>query len=148
MRALTSLLSALCAALAITASAAAQSAASIAVAADADLIAVFSEHVERQLLRVRFDPSTGKVAFTEFGPPGIETFAVGPNGGFVVYAVELPDDFDKPTPHVALLDAAGRPIGKPVASPIGRILGLAVSPKGDWVAASGERGWIARCAAS
>ncbi|MGD9882940.1 MAG: hypothetical protein AB7F22_24710 [Reyranella sp.] len=143
MRSLTCLLMFLLGALALaTASAVAQSVASIAVAAESDLIAVFSEHVEHRLLRVRFDRSAGTVAVTPFGPPGIETFGAGPDGAFVVHAVDLPDDFDNPAPHVALLDASGQPTGKPVASPLGKIPGLVVSPTGDRVAASGEHGWI------
>src|SRR5882757_4900893 len=90
MRAFTSLLSSLFAVLVIVTSAAAQSAGSIAVAADDDCIAVYSEHVERRLLRVHFDQAAGKAAFSPFGPTGIETFAVAPKGAFVVYAA-IPD---------------------------------------------------------
>lgn len=46
------------------------------------------------------------------------------------------------TPHLFLLDVAGKPVGKPVPSPIGAVAELAVSPKGDLVAASSDRGWI------
>ena len=141
MRALASLLSSVLALLVIVTSAAAQSAASIAVAADDNCVAVYSEHVERRLLRVHFDQAARKVAFSPFGPTGIETFAVAPKGAFVVYTA-IPDGAFERTPHLLLLDAAGQPMGKPVPSPIGAIAGLAVSPKGDWVAASSERGWI------
>lgn len=138
MRPLLSLLLSLLGILALVTSAAAQS---IAVAAEANTIAVYSDHVERRLLRVHFDAAAGKVAFAPFGPPGIETFAVGPRGAFAVYA-GLPDSEREQTPHLFLLDAAGAPMGKPVASPIGAVLSLAISPTGDWVAASSERGWI------
>lgn len=137
MRALVSLLLTL-GALMIAASAAAQS---VAVAADDNSIAVYSDYYERGLLRVHFDPAAGKVAFSPFGPPGIETFAVAPKGAFVVYAGIPGGEYER-TPHLFLLDAAGRPQGKPVPSPIGAVAGLAVSPKGDRVAASSEKGWI------
>ncbi len=141
MRLLTCLLSALFGALAITASAWAQSAASIAVAADDDCIAVYSGRVEQRLLRAHFDQAAGKVAFSPFGPPGVEAFAVAPKGAFVVYAA-VPGGFFERTRHLVLLDAAGRPVGEPIPSPIGAVAQLAVSPKGDRVAASSERGWI------
>jgi hypothetical protein len=141
MRSLTCLLSALFGVLAIVASAWAQPAASIAVAADDDCIAVYSGDVERRLLRLRFDEAAGKVAFSLFGPPGVETFAVAPEGAFVVYAAIPTGDFER-TPHLFLLDSLGRPQGKPVPSPIGAVAALAVSPRGDWIAASSERGWI------
>src|SRR5258708_2464910 len=141
MRVLASLLASLFGVLVIVSSAAAQSAGSIAVAADDDCIAVYSEDVERRLLRVHFDQAAGKVAFSPFGPIGIETFAVAPKGAFVVYAA-IPDGEPERTPHLFVLGAAGQPAGTPVPSPIGAVAGLAVSPRGDWVAASSERGWI------
>lgn len=141
MRSLTCLLSTLFGILAIAASAWAQPATSIAVAADDDCIAVYSGDVERRLLRLQFDEAAGKVAFSLFGPPGVETFAVAPKGAFVVYAAIPTGDFER-TPHLFLLDALGRPQGKPVPSPVGAVAALAVSPKGDWIAASSERGWI------
>lgn len=122
----------------MAASAAAQS---IAVADDDSSIAVFSQHVERRLLRVHFDQVAGKVTFSPFGPPGVATFAVAPKGAFVVYA-GIPGSGFEPTPHLFLLDSAGKPMGEPVPSPIGEVLELAVSPKGDVVAASSDRGWI------
>jgi WD40 repeat protein len=66
---------------------------------------------------------------------------VAPKGAFVVYAGIPGSDFEQ-TPHLFLLDAAGNPTGKPVPSQIGAVAGLAVSPTGDWVAASSERGWL------
>jgi hypothetical protein len=138
VKALISLLLPLLGVLTIAASAAAQS---VAVAADDNSIAVYSDHDERRLLRVHFDQAAGKVTFSPFGPPGIETYAVAPRGAFVVYAAIPGGEFER-TPHLFLLDGAGHPQGKPVPSPIGAVAGLAVSPKGDWVAASSERGWI------
>jgi hypothetical protein len=98
-------------------------------------------NVERRLLRVHFDQTTGTVAFSPFGPPGIEKFAVAPKGAFVVYA-GIPGSGFEQAPHLFLLDAAGKPAGEPVPSPIGAVAELAVSPKGDLVAASSDRGWI------
>ncbi|MBI2737569.1 MAG: hypothetical protein HYX38_13630 [Rhodospirillales bacterium] len=141
MRSFTCLLPALLGILAIAASAWAQPATSIAVAADDDCIAVYSGDVERRLLRLHFDRAAAKVAFSLFGPPGIETIAVAPKGAFVVYAAIPTGDFER-TPHVFLLDELGRPQGKPVPSPVGAVAALAVSPKGDWIAASSECGWI------
>jgi WD40 repeat protein len=114
---------------------------SVAVANDDSSIAVFSEHVERRLLRVHFDQAAGKVTFSPFGPPGVAKFAVAPKGAFVVYAGIPGSDFEQ-TPHLFLLDSTGKPMGKPVPSPIGEVSELAVSPKGDFVAASSDRGWI------
>lgn len=142
MRSLTCLLSALFGVLAIATSALAEHAESIAVAADDDCIAVYSGRVEHRLLRARFDEAAGKVAFSLFGPAdGVEAFAVAPKATFVVYAA-APRSFFERTRHLVLLDAAGRPIGEPIPSPIGAVAELAVSPKGDRVAASSERGWI------
>lgn len=138
MRALIAPLLSLLGALMVAATAAAQA---IAVAGDDNCIAVFTDHLERQLLRVRFDQAAGKVAFSPFGPPGIETFAVAPKGAFVVYA-GLPGNDVAQAPHLFLLDEAGMPAGKPVPSPIGAVENLAVSPKGDRVAVGSERGWI------
>lgn len=114
----------------------------VAVAADADVIAVYSRHAERRLLRVRFDRAAGKIAFAPFGPTGIEIYAVAPKGAFVAYGGIL-GEYSDAAPHVFLLDEAGRPLGKPVLSPIGPVSGLAVSPQGDRVAAVNARGWIA-----
>lgn len=138
MKTLACTLLSLLGALMVAASAAAQT---IAVAADDNCIAVNTEHVERRLLRAHFDQAAGRVTFSPFGPPGIETFAVAPKGAFVVYVGTPGKEFEQ-TPHLLLLDAAGKPTGKPIASPIGAVVDLAVSPKGDWVAASSDRGWI------
>ena len=58
----------------------------VAAAADADVIAVYSQHVEKRLLRAHFDRANAKVSLAPFGPPGVETFAVAPDGAFVVYS--------------------------------------------------------------
>jgi len=114
----------------------------VAAARDADVIALCSPHEDKLLLRVRFDRSTGKVSFAPFGPPGVEIFAVAPRGAFTVYA-GIQDPGGNASPALFMLDEAGQALGKPLASPIGAIATLAVSPKGDWVAASGQSGWIA-----
>ena len=114
----------------------------VAAATEGDLIAVYSQHTERRLLRLRFDRAAGKVSFAPFGPPGVENFAVAPRGAFVVYAAAHGEEGSE-EPHLFMLDEAGHALGKPLLSPIGAVATLAVSPKGDWVAASNGRGWIA-----
>ncbi|QQS11017.1 MAG: hypothetical protein IPK81_15550 [Rhodospirillales bacterium] len=131
------------AALLCAAPAAAQYPGPIAVAADADLIAVYSQHVEKRLLRLRFDRAAGTAAFAPFGPLGAATFAVGPKGAFTVHVAPHAPDDGTPTAHLFLLDEAGRPVGKPVPSGIGEVAGLAVAPKGDWVAVGNPHGWMA-----
>ena len=56
----------------------------VAAAADADVIAVYSQHVEKRLLRAHVDRAAGKISLAPFGPPGVEQFAVAPNGAFIV----------------------------------------------------------------
>ena len=58
----------------------------VAAAADADVIAVYSQHVERRLLRAHVDRAAGKASLVPFGPPGVANFAVAPNGAFIVYS--------------------------------------------------------------
>lgn len=128
--------------LVLSAPAAAQWPSPVGVAADADLIAIHSPVSERRLLRLRFDRSAGEVSIVPFGPTGVEIFAAAPNGSFVVHA-GAHGDGDEPSWHLFLLDEAGQPLGKPLPSPIGAIAELAVSPKGDWVAASNGHGWMA-----
>jgi WD40 repeat protein len=115
----------------------------VAAAADADVIAVFSQHVEKRLLRAHFDRATAKVSLVPFGPPGVENFAVAPNGAFIVYSATQDQVAGKPIPYLFLLDEAGRALGEPLRSPVGAITGLEVSPKGDRIAASSDRGWMA-----
>lgn len=115
----------------------------VAAAADADVIALYSPHVEKRLLRGHFDRAAAKVSFVPFGPPGVETFAVAPNGAFVVYSAIHDPVAAYPVTHLFLLDEAGRALGEPLRSPIGAITSLAVSPKGDRIAAGSDRGWVA-----
>ena len=114
----------------------------VAVATNADLIAVYSPYAERRVLRLHFDRGAGKVSYAPFGPPGVENFAVAPKGAFVVYAAAQGED-GSDEPHLFMLDEAGHTLGKPLPSPIGAVATLAVSTKGDWVAASSDRGWMA-----
>src|SRR5262245_10703497 len=58
----------------------------VAAAADADVIALYSQHIEKRLLRARFDRAGAKVSLAPFGPEGVDNFAVAPNGAFVVYS--------------------------------------------------------------
>ena len=113
----------------------------VAVAADADVIAIYSQHVERRLLRAHFDRAAGKLSLVPFGPPGVEKFAVAPNGAFTVYS--SPQDQVTGITSLSLLDEAGHALGERLPSPIGAIAQLAVSPKGDRIAASSDKGWMA-----
>ena len=127
----------------VAADAAAQEA-SVAAAADADVIAIYSQHVEKRLLRAHFDRTAARISLVPFGPRGVETFAVAPNGAFVVYSASREQVAANPVTYLSLLDAAGRALGEPLRSPIGSITALAVSPKGDRIAAAnGDRGWMA-----
>ena len=56
----------------------------VAAAADADVIALYSQHVEKRLLRAHVDRAAATISLVPFGPPGVETFAVAPNGAFIV----------------------------------------------------------------
>jgi len=114
----------------------------VAAAADADVIAVYSRHVEKRLLRAHFERGTAKVSIAPFGPPGVENFAVAPAGAFVVYSTTDTPAAGKPVTSLFLLDEAGRALGEPLRSPVGAITEIAVSPKGDRIAASSDRGWL------
>ena len=48
-----------------------------------------------------------------------------------------------PVTDLFLLDEAGHALGEPLRSPVGAIAGLAISPKGDRIAVSSNRGWLA-----
>ena len=48
-----------------------------------------------------------------------------------------------PVTYLFLLDEAGHALGEPLRSPVGAIAGLAISPKGDRIAVSSSRGWLA-----
>jgi hypothetical protein len=115
----------------------------VAAAADADVIAIYSQQVEKRLLRAHFDRAAAKVSIVPFGPPGVENFAVAPNGAFTVYSATDDPPAGKPVTYLFLLDDAGHALGEPLRSPVGAITGLAVSPKGDRIAASSDRGWMA-----
>ena len=115
----------------------------VAAAADADVIALYSEHVEKRLLRAHFDRAAAKVSLEPFGPPGVEIFAAAPNGAFIVYSATREQVAGNPVTELFLLDDAGHAVGEPLRSPIGAISALAVSPKGDRIAAASDRGWMA-----
>ncbi len=115
----------------------------VAAAADADVIAAYSSHVEKRLLRAHVDRAAGKVSLAPFGPPGVENFAVAPNGAFVVYSTTDAPPAGKPVTTLFLLDEAGQALGEPLRSPVGAIMELAVSPKGDRIGVSSDRGWMA-----
>ncbi|MBI2738430.1 MAG: hypothetical protein HYX38_18030 [Rhodospirillales bacterium] len=115
----------------------------VAAAADADVIAVYSRHVEKRLLRAHFDRAAAQVSLAPFGPAGVENFAVAPDGAFVVYSATDAPAAGKPVTYLFLLDEAGRALGEPLRSPVGAITELAVSPKGDRIAAGSDRGWLA-----
>ena len=115
----------------------------VAAAADADVIAVYSEHVERRLLQAHVDRAAGRISLVPFGPPGVETFAVAPNGAFVVYSATQDQGAGTFVTSLFLLDEAGRALGEPLRSPVGAIAGLSISPKGDRIAVSSDRGWLA-----
>jgi hypothetical protein len=113
----------------------------VAAAAGADVIAIYSQQVERRLLRAHFDRAAGRISLVPIGPPGVEKFAVAPNGAFIVYS--SPVDPVTATTSLSLLDETGHVLGEPLPSPIGAIARLAVSPKGDRIAASSDKGWMA-----
>lgn len=117
----------------------------VAIAANADVIAVASPATEKRLLRAHFDRAAGQVSLVPFGPPDVEQFAVAPNGAFTVTSAvqartsEMAED----VAVLVLLDESGRALGEPLRSSIGTITHLTVSPKGDRVAASSDKGWMA-----
>jgi hypothetical protein len=115
----------------------------VAAAADADVIALYSQHVERRLLRAHVDRAAGTISLVPFGPPGVQTFAVAPNGAFIVTSATLDQGAGTLVTSLFLLDEAGHALGEPLRSPVGAVAGLAISPKGDRIAASSNRGWLA-----
>src|SRR5262245_13703765 len=90
----------------------------VAAAADADVIAAYSRHVEKRLLRAHFDRAAATVSLAPFGPPGIETFAMAPNGAFVIYSATDAPAAGKPVTSLILLDEAGHALGEPLRSPV------------------------------
>ncbi len=115
----------------------------VAAAADADVIALYSPHVEKRLLRAHVDRAAAAMSLVPFGPPGVETFAVAPNGAFTVASATIDQGAGTLVTSLFLLDEAGHALGAPLRSPVGAVAGLAVSPKGDRIAASSNRGWLA-----
>ena len=115
----------------------------VAAAADADVIALYSQHVERRLLRAHIDRAAATISLVPFGPPDVESFAVAPNGAFIVTSATVDQGAGTLVTSLSLLDEAGQALGEPLRSPVGAIAGLAVSPKGDRIAASSDRGWLA-----
>jgi hypothetical protein len=115
----------------------------VAAAADADVIALYSPHVEKRLLRAHVDRAAATISLVPFGPPGVETFAVAPNGAFTVTSATLDQGAGTLVTSLFLLDEAGHALGEPLRSPVGAVAGLAISPKGDRIAASSNRGWLA-----
>src|SRR5262245_43565316 len=88
----------------------------VAAAANADVIALYSEDMERRLLRAHFDPAAGKISLAPFGPPGVESFAVAPNAAFIVYSENRDDGVGSPVTYLSLLDATGEKLGEPLRS--------------------------------
>jgi len=115
----------------------------VAAAAAADVIAIYSQHVEKRLLRAHFDRAAAKVSLVPFGPTGIENFAVAPSGAFIICSATRREALGDPVTDLSLLDEAGQALGAPMRSPVGAITQLAVSPKGDRIAVSSDRGWMA-----
>ena len=115
----------------------------VAAAPDADVIALYSQHVERRLLRAHIDRAAATISLVPFGPPDVESFAVAPNGAFIVTSATVDQGAGTLVTSLSLLDEAGQALGEPLRSPVGAIAGLAVSPKGDRIAASSDRGWLA-----
>jgi hypothetical protein len=107
------------------------------------VIAIYSQHVERRLLRAHFDRAAATISLVPLGPPGVENFAVAPNGAFIVYSATHDQAAGNPVTELFLLDEAGHALGEPLRSPVGAIAGLAISPKGDRIAVSSNRGWLA-----
>jgi len=98
----------------------------VAAAADADVIAIYSQHVERLLLRAHVDRAAATISLVPFGPPGVETFAVAPNGAFIVYSATRDQAAGTPVIDPFLLDETGnaramirrrRPSAKAITSP-------------------------------
>jgi hypothetical protein len=115
----------------------------VAAAADADVIAIYSQHVERRLLRAHVDRVAATISLVPFGPPGVENFAVAPNGAFIVCSAAQDQAAGNPVTYLFLLDEAGQALGEPLRSPVGAIAGLALSPRGDRIAVGSDRGWLA-----
>ena len=115
----------------------------VAAAADADVIAIYSPYVEKRLLRAHVDRAAATISLVPFGPPGVENFAVAPNGAFVVTSATQDEGAGTLVTYLSLLDEGGQALGEPLRSPVGAIAGLAISPKGDRIAVSSDRGWLA-----
>ena len=88
----------------------------VAAAADADVIAIYSQHVEKRLLRAHVDRAAAKVSIVPFGPPGVENFAVAPNGAFTVSSATDDPPAGKPVTYLFLLDEAGHAASGSLAS--------------------------------
>ena len=115
----------------------------VAAAANGDVIALYSTYVEKRLLRTHFDRAAATLSLVPFGPPGVENFAVAPDGAFIVYSTTRDDGAGVPVTYLSLLDHAGDDLGGPMRSPVGAIMAMALSPRGDRVAVSSEHGWLA-----
>src|SRR5262245_5576208 len=115
----------------------------VAAAANADVIALYSPYVEKRLLRAHFDRSNAKLSLVPFGPPGVEKFAVAPNAAFIVSSGTRGDGIGTSVPYLSLIDEAGHTLGEPLRSRAGAVAALAVSPQGDRIAVSTDRGWLA-----
>ena len=115
----------------------------VAAAANADVIALYSRTVEKHLLRAHFDRANAKISLEPFGPPGVDKFAVAPNEAFIVASVIRGDGIGTSVPYLSLIDEAGHTLGEPLRSPVGAVAALAVSPKGDRIGVSNDRGWLA-----
>jgi hypothetical protein len=120
----------------------------VAAAANADVIALYSPYVEKRLLRAHFDRANAKLSLVPFGPLGVEKFAVAPDGALpgealIVYSTTRDDSAGVSVTYLSLLDQAGNSLGEPLRSPVGAIVAMAMSPKGDRVAVSSEHGWLA-----
>ena len=114
-----------------------------AAAADADVIALYSPHVEKRLLHAHVDRAAATISLAPFGPPGVEQFAVAPGGAFVVTSATQDEGAGTLVTYLSLLDEGGQALGEPLRSPVGAVAGLAISPKGDRIAVSSNRGWLA-----
>src|SRR5215470_7433147 len=115
----------------------------ITAAANADVIAFYSPYVEKRLLRAHFDRADAKISLVPFGPPGVEKFAVAPNAAFIVASGARGEGVGTSVPYLSLIDEAGHTLGEPLRSPVGAVAALAVSPKGDRIGVSNDRGWLA-----
>jgi len=108
----------------------------------ADVIAIYSQHVERRLLRAHVDRAAATISLVPFGAAGCRDFRGGAQRCVHFTSATRDQAAGNPATDMFLLDEDGHALCEPLRSRSAPSRDWRSSPKGDRIAASSDRGWL------